>query len=160
HRRRRMAGAQGAARRAAAGGDDRVMVRRVRERRGGHVPAGAWPGVLPGLGALMALMGLGGSAGLGRLLAGPVHPRAAAAPAPTLAQIVGLRRAASPAISPDGRQVAYTVRDTDWVANAFVTQVWLADVATGDLRQLTRGPKSNNAPAWSPDGRTLAFGSE
>jgi len=94
--------------------------------------------------------------------------QAAAAPAlpatgsvtPTLDQIVSLRRVASPALSPDAHWVAYTVRDTDWVANAFVTQVWLADARTGETRQLTQGKKNSNAPAWAPDGRSLAFGSE
>ena len=79
---------------------------------------------------------------------------------PTLDQIVALKRVGSPAISPDGRRVAYTVRDTDWVGNAFVTQIWLADVETGETRPMTQGPKTNNAPAWSPDGGMLAFGSE
>jgi len=84
----------------------------------------------------------------------------ATAAAPTLDQIVALERVSAPAISPDGRRVAYTVRDTDYVENAFVTQVWLADAAGGSRRPLTRGPKSSDAPAWSPDGRTLAFASE
>jgi dipeptidyl aminopeptidase/acylaminoacyl peptidase len=77
-----------------------------------------------------------------------------------LDQIVALERAGSPAISPDGRRVAYTVRDTDFVENAFVTQVWLADALTGSRRPLTRGRKSSDAPAWSPDGRMIAFASE
>ena len=79
---------------------------------------------------------------------------------PTLDQIVSLKRVGSPALSPDGRWVAYTVRDTDWVANAFVTQVWLADTRGGAPRPLTQGKKSSNAPAWSPDGKRLAFGSD
>jgi dipeptidyl aminopeptidase/acylaminoacyl peptidase len=79
---------------------------------------------------------------------------------PTLEQVVSLERVGSPALSPDGRRVAYTVRDTDWVANAFVTQIWLVDTRGGEPRQVTQGKKSNNAPAWSPDGRKLAFGSD
>jgi len=76
---------------------------------------------------------------------------------PTLEQLISLRRAGAPAASPDGRFVAYTVRDTDWVKNAFVTHVWLADVAQGTNRQLTFGEKSDFSPTWSPDGRWLAF---
>jgi dipeptidyl aminopeptidase/acylaminoacyl peptidase len=93
-------------------------------------------------------------------LAAPAAHSANGTVTPTLEQIVALERAGSPALSPDGRFVAYTVRDTDWVGNAFVTQVWLADVASGETRPLTQGKKTSNAPAWSPDGRTLAFGSE
>jgi dipeptidyl aminopeptidase/acylaminoacyl peptidase len=81
-------------------------------------------------------------------------------PTPTLDQMVGLKRVGAPALSPDGRYVAYTVRDTDWVGNQYVTQIWLADTKTGETRQITQGKKNNNAPAWSPDGRRLAFGSE
>lgn len=95
--------------------------------------------------------------------AGASSSSAAARPGtvtPTLDQIVSLRRVGSPAISPDGGWVAYTVRDTDWVANAFVTQIWLADTRTGETRPLTQGKKSSQAPAWAPDGRRLAFGSE
>lgn len=79
---------------------------------------------------------------------------------PSIDQMLSLRRAGSPAVSPDGRSVAYTVRDTDLVANRYVTQIWLADAATGETRALTFGAKSNTSPAWSPDGRKLAFVSE
>jgi dipeptidyl aminopeptidase/acylaminoacyl peptidase len=79
---------------------------------------------------------------------------------PTIDQMLSLRRVSSPSVSADGRFVAYTVRDTDMVGNAYVNQVWLADVATAKNRQLTFGPKSNASPAWSPDGTRLAFLSE
>ncbi|HKQ59139.1 MAG TPA: S9 family peptidase [Candidatus Eisenbacteria bacterium] len=94
------------------------------------------------------------------IAAAPCAHAANGAVTPTLEQIVALERVGSPALSPDGRFVAYTVRDTDWVGNAFVTQIWLADVASGENRQITQGRKTSNAPAWSPDGRRLAFGSE
>jgi dipeptidyl aminopeptidase/acylaminoacyl peptidase len=94
------------------------------------------------------------------LLVLALAPDARAGGAPTIDQMVSLRRVASPVISPDGARVAFTVRDTDWVGNAFPTQIWVADVGGGEPRQLTQGPKANSAPAWSPGGDTLAFVSE
>ena len=84
-----------------------------------------------------------------------VLPKAAA----TIDQVLSLKRAGSPQISPDGRSVAYTVRQTNWDDNAYDTQVWLAD-RTGATRQLTNSKKSSNAPAWSPTGLKIAFASD
>jgi dipeptidyl aminopeptidase/acylaminoacyl peptidase len=93
-------------------------------------------------------------------LAASASPRAQLAlpkVAPTVDQILSLKRAGAPAISPDGRLVAYTVRETNWDDNAYETEIWLADVSTGTARQLTNAKKSSRAPAWSPDGSKLAF---
>src|SRR5438094_1410601 len=77
--------------------------------------------------------------------------------APTVDQILSLKRAASPQISPDGRRVAYTVRETNWDDNAYETEIWIASTESGVPRQLTNAKKSSRAPAWSPDGSRLAF---
>jgi dipeptidyl aminopeptidase/acylaminoacyl peptidase len=77
--------------------------------------------------------------------------------APLVDQILSLKRAGSPEISPDGQRVAYTVRETNWDDNAYETEIWLADVSTGASRQLTNGKKSSQSPAWAPDGSKLAF---
>ncbi len=82
------------------------------------------------------------------------------AKSPAIDDLISLKRAGSPAISPDGKWVAYTVRETNWDDNRYETEVWLADVASGAPRQLTNGLKSSDAPAWSPDGRRLAFRSD
>jgi len=79
---------------------------------------------------------------------------------PTVDQLINLKRAGSPTISPDGRLVAYTVREPDWDANSYKTEIWLVDVATAKARQLTNSKKSSGAPDWSPDGKTLAFTSD
>ncbi len=86
-------------------------------------------------------------------------PPASAVPkaAPAVDQILSLKRAGTPEISPDARWIAYTVRETDWDENAYDTEIWLADVRTGASRQLTNGKKSSQSPAWSPDGSRLAF---
>lgn len=79
--------------------------------------------------------------------------------APTIDELLNLKSAGSPQISPDGKYVAYTIDETDWKQDAFVTQVWLAKSDSGKLIQLTRGEKSSNSPRWSPDGAWLAFAS-
>lgn len=38
-----------------------------------------------------------------------------------------------------------------------VKHLWLVDVATGEATRLTDGPVSDGDPAWSPDGRRIAF---
>src|SRR5207249_2825063 len=41
--------------------------------------------------------------------------------------------------------------------NRGIARIGLADVSSGQVRQLTAGPGSDRQPRWSPDGRTLAF---
>lgn len=57
--------------------------------------------------------------------------------------------------SPDGAALACVVSEaTD---SGPESHIWMADVARGQLRQFTFSTKSESAPRWSPDGRTLAF---
>ena len=80
---------------------------------------------------------------------------------PTIDQLISLKRAGAPAIAPNGHWVAYTVRETNWDDNTFHTEIWLADVKTGALRQLTsHGKKSSTTPTWAPDSSTLAIATD
>ncbi|MBI3472478.1 MAG: S9 family peptidase [Candidatus Solibacter usitatus] len=78
---------------------------------------------------------------------------------PTVDDLLLVRTVGGAHISPDGRCVAYTITNTDFKQDAHVTQIWLADAATGAGFQLTRGDKSANDPQWSPSGDWLAFSS-
>jgi dipeptidyl aminopeptidase/acylaminoacyl peptidase len=77
--------------------------------------------------------------------------------APTVDDLINVKTAGGAQISPDGKYVAYTVGETDWKQDAFVSQLWLVNVATGKSIQLTRGDKSSGNPQWSPTGEWLAF---
>ncbi|GAA5169879.1 MULTISPECIES: serine hydrolase [Amycolatopsis] len=61
-----------------------------------------------------------------------------------------------PALSPDGTEVLYVLRTCDRDADENVYTLWRANLDGGDARPLTRG-RADTAPAWSPDGRRVAF---
>ncbi|MFN7928636.1 MAG: S9 family peptidase [Blastocatellia bacterium] len=79
---------------------------------------------------------------------------------PTIDDLLNVKTAGGAQISPDGNYVAYTVSEADWKQDAFVTQLWMAEVKSGRTYQLTRGEKSANSPAWSPDSAWLTFTSD
>ena len=55
----------------------------------------------------------------------------------------------APAITPDGRQIAFTV------ANGTRTILYAMDSDGRGLRALTRQPRLRGNPAWAPDGRSI-----
>jgi dipeptidyl aminopeptidase/acylaminoacyl peptidase len=76
---------------------------------------------------------------------------------PTIDELLTLQTIGAAQISPDGKWIAYTVGYGDFKQDAFVNQIWLADVNTGRTFQVTRGDKSSTAPRWSPNGNWLTF---
>ena len=66
--------------------------------------------------------------------------------------------ASAPAVSPDGKHLAYVVTRVDYKANKYRSQVWLAATdGSTPPRPLTAGEKRDGNPSWSPDGTWLAF---
>jgi Tol biopolymer transport system component len=59
---------------------------------------------------------------------------------------------ATPALSPDGTLLAMRAQARE----AAVAQIWIRNLATGDLRALA-GTENGTRPFWSPDGRALGY---
>ena len=79
------------------------------------------------------------------------------AQAPTIDQSLEMRSASAPRISPDGKWVAYEVSRTNWDANAFEQELWLAEASGGQRIRLTGDKGSSFDARWSPDGKWIAF---
>ncbi len=92
--------------------------------------------------------------------AGSMAQLAAAAEAPsalTAERMWRLARLAAPALSPDGTTAAVAVTRFDLQRDAADTDLWLMPAAGGPGRTVTAAPGAELEPAWSPDGRRLAF---
>jgi len=76
---------------------------------------------------------------------------------PTIDDLLNVKSVGGASISPDGKWVAYTISNSDFKQDVFVTQIWLVETNTGRSFQLTRGEKSATNPRWSPDGQWLGF---
>ena len=70
-----------------------------------------------------------------------------------------VKAVAAPRVSPDGSRVVYTVNEAVMTPDKseFVTQIWMANIATKQNIQLTFGDKTSTNPKWSPDGKWIAF---
>lgn len=75
----------------------------------------------------------------------------------TARDLVMLDRVSDPRLSPDGKQLVYALRSTDYDANKGITQLWLLDLASRQARALTSGKISNHSARWSADGKFLYF---
>ena len=84
---------------------------------------------------------------------------AAAAPHGMTAQdLVGFARISEPAISPDGRRVVYTLRETDLAADRGRNDLWMIDLdGDGPARRLTSHEENDGAADWDADGSGVFF---
>ena len=83
----------------------------------------------------------------------------AAAKGLTIEDMLAMQRVSSPQVSPDGRWIAFSVRETDYDANKGRFDIWLAKADGSGTRQLTTSPDSDSDPQWSPDGKWVYFSS-
>ncbi|MEO8803186.1 MAG: S9 family peptidase [Rudaea sp.] len=85
---------------------------------------------------------------------------AAAAPHPfDVHDLVMMKRVGDVQLSPDGKHVAYQLRETDYAANKGVTGIWLLDLDAKNAAptRLTDKSISASAPRWSIDGKSIYY---
>ena len=74
----------------------------------------------------------------------------------TVDHAIDMKNVGSVALSPDGRQLLYTVSDLDWDDNERDSHLWIANFNGSDARPFT-AEEGDGSPRWSPDGRWVAF---
>jgi dipeptidyl aminopeptidase/acylaminoacyl peptidase len=71
--------------------------------------------------------------------------------------LVNLERVSDPALSPDGKSVAFQLRQTDYAANKGVNGIWTVPTAGGAPLRVTDKALNANTARWSADGKSLYF---
>jgi len=75
----------------------------------------------------------------------------------TVETMLRIARIGEPALSPNGRLVAFTVTTPDVAQNTKPQQIYVVAVDGGTPRQLTQEGTVNERPRWSPDSRQIYF---
>jgi dipeptidyl aminopeptidase/acylaminoacyl peptidase len=71
--------------------------------------------------------------------------------------MLAMDRLSDPQVSPDGKWIVFTRRETDLEANKGRTDLWLVGADGTGLRRLTSHPAGDFNPRWAPDGKSIWF---
>src|SRR5215212_9733662 len=72
--------------------------------------------------------------------------------------MAAMRRVGAPQVSPDGKWVAYDVSTMDMAANIRKSAIFLTPSTGGAARKkISDGAKQDEGPAFSPDGKLIAY---
>ena len=92
----------------------------------------------------------------GAFLAALAATSALAAP-PTVRDLVRIVRMSAPQVSPDGKSVIFIESHANLEDDKFTSELFLINLQTKAIRPFTRSRDDVAAPAWSPDGTSVAF---
>jgi dipeptidyl aminopeptidase/acylaminoacyl peptidase len=73
--------------------------------------------------------------------------------------LVMMNRAGDPQLSPDGKHVAFSMRETDYAAKKGSNGIWMLDLSAQDAKpvRLTDKEVSASSPRWSADGKSVYY---
>ena len=71
--------------------------------------------------------------------------------------MIAMRRIEELAASPDGTNIAYTIKISDVAANKSAKDVWVQNIDGTSARRLTDHPGADHSPRFAPDGKSLLF---
>jgi len=75
----------------------------------------------------------------------------------TVDDMLAMQRVSDPQVSPDGKWVAFSVRETDVDANKGRFDIWLAAIDGTTVSRLTSSPDADTEARWTADGKWLYF---
>jgi len=75
----------------------------------------------------------------------------------TIDDIMKLKTVVDVRISPDGSRILYVITEPNLKESNYNSDIWLVASRGGTPVKLTNGPKRDDTPRWSPDGKRIAF---
>jgi dipeptidyl aminopeptidase/acylaminoacyl peptidase len=75
----------------------------------------------------------------------------------TFLDTINLKQVLDHNLSPNGKQILFTITNADWEKNGTVSHIWRLNTDGKGLVQMTNGKDGESGGTWSPDGKIISF---
>jgi len=75
----------------------------------------------------------------------------------TFVDTINLKRVSGLDLSPDGKQIVFTITEANWEKNKTISHIWRVNTDGQGLTQMTNGKDGESGGIWSPDGKYISF---
>jgi len=86
-----------------------------------------------------------------------INPTLSQKQAFTIADLYKIKTVENPTFSPDGKKIAFTVKEDTLEKGKSNTEVYVMNADGSGIKKLTDNPAADTKPHWSPDGKSLLF---